>query len=71
MESVNIDENVIVPYDPNKRSNSEDLGLRYAYSHKYCPQDLCDNCIDLLLGWAWHNLKPSDPYWSKVVFHHD
>lgn len=43
-------------------------GLSHDLKHAYYPQDLCDNCINTLLGWAWKNIKPNNPYWDSKIF---
>lgn len=55
-------------YNINKPFTRVVSGMGNDLSHRYYPQDLCDECIDLLLGWAWRNLRPLDPYWSNKIF---
>jgi hypothetical protein len=55
-------------YNVNKSFTRTVSGLGRDFKCRYHPQDLCDDCIDILLGWAWKNIKPVDPYWSPKIF---
>lgn len=60
----------IAAYNDNKPFTRLVSGLSLDFRNEYYPQDLCDSCIDILLGWAWRNIKPFDPYLSKQVYRH-
>lgn len=55
-------------YNRNNPFTRRVSGMNREFKYRYHPQDLCDECIDTLLGWAWRNLRPHHPYKSKKIF---